>query len=100
MRWTLGASDIMFTNPYAILTSADDRSIARSVFSWFFRNGQVLETFRGKGIYQPSIDTAIAKLDQGEWVGNYRILSRCNLTLLDPPLRRGQGKPAGYLRRP
>ncbi|KAL1721413.1 acyltransferase-domain-containing protein [Schizophyllum commune] len=53
MRWTLGASDIMFTNP---------------VFSWFFRNGQVLETFRGKGIYQPSIDTAIAKLDQGEWI--------------------------------
>ncbi|TRM68468.1 acyltransferase-domain-containing protein [Schizophyllum amplum] len=53
MRWTLGASDIMFTNP---------------VFSYFFRNGQVLETFRGKGIYQPSVDTAIAKLDRGDWI--------------------------------
>ncbi|KIK65594.1 hypothetical protein GYMLUDRAFT_158981 [Collybiopsis luxurians FD-317 M1] len=52
-RWTLGASDIMFTNP---------------VFSTFFRWGQVLETFRGKGIYQPSVDTAIEKLNRGDWI--------------------------------
>ncbi|KAF8260052.1 hypothetical protein EI94DRAFT_1612614 [Lactarius quietus] len=39
-RWTLGASDIMFTNP---------------VFSAFFRKGQVLETFRGAGVYQPRL---------------------------------------------
>ncbi|KAJ3867662.1 acyltransferase-domain-containing protein [Lentinula novae-zelandiae] len=52
-RWTLGASDIMFTN---------------SVFSTFFRYGQVFETFRGKGIYQPAVDNAIEKLDQGCWV--------------------------------
>ncbi|KAJ7688414.1 acyltransferase-domain-containing protein [Mycena rosella] len=55
IRWTLGASEIMFTNPF---------------FSSFFRRGQVLETFRGKGggIYQPSVDAAIDKLNHGNWV--------------------------------
>ncbi|KAJ6539026.1 acyltransferase-domain-containing protein [Mycena capillaripes] len=52
-RWTLGASDVMFTNP---------------VFSAFFRSGQVLETVRGIGIYQPSVDAAIDKLNTGNWV--------------------------------
>ncbi|KZT00113.1 acyltransferase-domain-containing protein [Laetiporus sulphureus 93-53] len=52
-RWTLGASDIMFTNP---------------IFSMFFRNGQVIETFRGKGIFQPAVDTAIHKLNHGAWI--------------------------------
>ncbi|PPQ92361.1 hypothetical protein CVT25_008711 [Psilocybe cyanescens] len=55
-RWALGASDIMFTNP---------------VFSTFFSLGQTLETFRGKGIYQDAVDTAILKLDQGQWVHLY-----------------------------
>jgi len=40
----------------------------RRVLSSFFRHGQVLETFRGKGIYQPAVDVVIQKLDQGEWV--------------------------------
>ncbi|KAG1753707.1 acyltransferase-domain-containing protein [Suillus paluster] len=53
IRWSLGASDIMFTNP---------------VFSAFFRKGQVLETFRGNGIFQPSVDTAIKQLNEGHWV--------------------------------
>ncbi|KAH8109090.1 acyltransferase-domain-containing protein [Phellopilus nigrolimitatus] len=53
MRWALGASDIMFTNP---------------VFSAFFRKGQVLETMRGKGIYQPAVDSTIDKLNSGDWV--------------------------------
>ncbi|KAE9405925.1 hypothetical protein BT96DRAFT_811564 [Gymnopus androsaceus JB14] len=52
-RWTLGASDIMFTNP---------------VFSTFFRFGQVLETFRGKGIHQAAVDNAIEKLNRGDWI--------------------------------
>ncbi|KAM5541648.1 hypothetical protein V8D89_004838 [Ganoderma adspersum] len=52
-RWTLGAADIMFTNP---------------VFSTFFRYGQVIETFRGSGIFQPAIDDAIQKLNCGEWI--------------------------------
>ncbi|KDQ29026.1 hypothetical protein PLEOSDRAFT_167095 [Pleurotus ostreatus PC15] len=54
MRWALGASDIMFTNP---------------VFSKFFRLGQVHETFRGKGIYQPAVDAAIDTLNTtGGWI--------------------------------
>ncbi|GAA5918329.1 hypothetical protein JCM1841_002172 [Sporobolomyces salmonicolor] len=53
LRWTLGASDIMFNGRL-------DR--------WFFEKGQVIETFRGKGIYQEAIDEATRKLDQGNWV--------------------------------
>ncbi|KAJ7067996.1 acyltransferase-domain-containing protein, partial [Mycena amicta] len=53
IRWTLGASDVMFTNP---------------LFATFFRHGQIIETFRGAGIYQPAVDAAIGKLDAGQWV--------------------------------
>ncbi|KAJ1303825.1 hypothetical protein OPQ81_008247 [Rhizoctonia solani] len=53
MRWTLGASDIMFTNP---------------IYNCFFRNGQVLETVRGAGVHQPAVDIAVAKLNSGAWV--------------------------------
>ena len=28
----------------------------------------MLETFRGKGIYQKAVDTAIVKLNEGRWV--------------------------------
>jgi len=52
-RWALGASDVIFTN---------------SVFSTFFRLGQTLETFRGAGIYQASVDRVIEKLNMGHWV--------------------------------
>ncbi|KAF5322909.1 hypothetical protein D9619_001050 [Psilocybe cf. subviscida] len=55
-RWALGASEIMFTNP---------------IFSAFFRLGQTLETFRGKGIYQEAVNTAIQKIDDGHWVHLY-----------------------------
>lgn len=55
-RWALGASDIMFTNPF---------------FSTFFRLGQTLETMRGKGIYQPAVDFAIDQLNKGGWVHLY-----------------------------
>ncbi|RDB20473.1 Tafazzin [Hypsizygus marmoreus] len=55
-RWTLGASDILFTNP---------------VFSTFFRLGQTIETFRDKGVHQPAVDLAIAKLNQGDWLHLY-----------------------------
>jgi monolysocardiolipin acyltransferase len=69
-RWSLGASDIIFTNPYgpSYPSSSCTHSRSRSVFSAFFRKGQVLETFRGVGIYQPAIDTAIEKLRAGAWV--------------------------------
>jgi len=52
-RWSLGASDIIFMNP---------------VLSAFFRYGQVIETFRGAGVHQPAVDTAIEKLRAGAWV--------------------------------
>ncbi|KAI0077991.1 acyltransferase-domain-containing protein [Panus rudis PR-1116 ss-1] len=52
-RWVLGASDIMFTNP---------------LLSTFFRNGQVIETFRGGGIFQQAVDIAIRKVNEGAWV--------------------------------
>lgn len=47
------ASDIMFTNPY---------------FSRFFTLGQVIETYRGGGIFQPAVDEAVRLLQSGEWV--------------------------------
>ncbi|GAA5876139.1 hypothetical protein JCM16303_007035 [Sporobolomyces ruberrimus] len=53
LRWTLGASDMMFNG---------------KLDSWFFRKGQVIETFRGKGIYQDAVDLASKKLDEGNWV--------------------------------
>jgi len=43
----------MFTNP---------------IFSSFFRSGQVIETFRGRGIYQPAVNDAVRKLDDGAWI--------------------------------
>ncbi|KAF9653779.1 hypothetical protein BDM02DRAFT_3107774, partial [Thelephora ganbajun] len=52
-RWSMGAADICFTNP---------------VSSAFFRNGQVIETFRGRGIWQPAVDLAIEKVNNGGWV--------------------------------
>ncbi|CAE6471050.1 unnamed protein product [Rhizoctonia solani] len=53
MRWTMGASDIMFTNAF---------------YNWFFRNGQVIETVRGAGVHQPAVDISVAKLNSGAWV--------------------------------
>jgi hypothetical protein len=42
--------------------------VAGRLYSTFFRMGQTIETFRGKGIYQPAVDTAIDMLNQGCWV--------------------------------
>ncbi|KAG8852973.1 hypothetical protein FRB91_005647 [Serendipita sp. 411] len=52
-RWTLGARDIMFTNP---------------IYSAFFANGKVIDTIRGGGRFQDAVDTAIERLDAGDWV--------------------------------
>ncbi|KAH8980643.1 hypothetical protein EDB86DRAFT_3107499 [Lactarius hatsudake] len=68
-RWILGASDI-------------------SVFSAFFRKGQVFEMFRGTGIYQPAIDTAIEKLRHLKHLPSHRRLYFAEL--VDTPLRRGE----------
>ncbi|UZJ54190.1 hypothetical protein CBS101457_003510 [Exobasidium rhododendri] len=52
-RWTLGATDILFTN---------------SLFSYLFSKGQVLPTDRGRGVFQPSLDRGIDLLEKGHWV--------------------------------
>ncbi|WVW83088.1 hypothetical protein I302_105106 [Kwoniella bestiolae CBS 10118] len=52
-RWTLGASDIMFTKP---------------LHSKFFNLGQVIETHRGGGIFQPAVDRAVKLLQDGSWI--------------------------------
>jgi monolysocardiolipin acyltransferase len=38
------------------------------VLSRFFTLGQVIETHRGGGIFQPAIDEAVKKLQDGSWV--------------------------------
>lgn len=38
------------------------------LLSSFFRAGQVIETFRGKGVYQLAVEEAIEKLDDQQWV--------------------------------
>ena len=52
-RWGLGASDILFKQ------------------SWhrgFFHLGQVIETHRGAGIFQPAVDEAVKHVQEGGWV--------------------------------
>lgn len=58
LRYTLGASNICFTNP---------------ISSAFFTAGQTLCTYRGDGIYQESIDQAIGLLREGKWVCSFSI---------------------------
>ncbi|PRP78913.1 hypothetical protein PROFUN_13289 [Planoprotostelium fungivorum] len=53
MRWTMGAKEIMFNN---------------KIDSWYFGNGKVIPTVRGAGIFQESVDIAIAKMNEGQWV--------------------------------
>jgi len=53
VRWSLGASDIIFKN---------------DLCRWFFREGQTLEVFRGAGIFQRSLNDALARLAAGQWV--------------------------------
>jgi monolysocardiolipin acyltransferase len=36
--------------------------------SAFFTAGQVIETVRGGGIYQPAVDKAVQLLQNGEWI--------------------------------
>ncbi|EDV25871.1 uncharacterized protein TRIADDRAFT_55390 [Trichoplax adhaerens] len=53
MRWTLAANNICFTSfPLTLL----------------FTSGRVVPVVRGDGIYQPGVDWAIEKLDEGDWV--------------------------------
>ncbi|TIB94803.1 hypothetical protein E3Q17_00141 [Wallemia mellicola] len=58
-RWTLGASDVIFTN---------------AIFRKFFQAGQVLETYRGNGVDQPAVYQAAQLLDEAKWVSLYVLL--------------------------
>ncbi|KAI9317967.1 acyltransferase-domain-containing protein [Dichotomocladium elegans] len=53
MRWVLGAADICYT------------TLFRSIF---FSLGQAIPTIRGMGIYQPAVDFAIRKANDGDWI--------------------------------
>lgn len=53
VRWSLGASDIIFKN---------------ELYRWFFRQGQTLEVFRDRGIYQDAINQAIQHIGRGAWI--------------------------------
>ncbi|RIB08886.1 Tafazzin-like protein [Gigaspora rosea] len=52
-RWTLGAQEICFTTPK---------------LSKFFALGQVIPTIRGAGIYQPAMNFALDRLNEGKWI--------------------------------
>jgi len=53
MRWALGASEICFTNNF---------------YAKFFGYGRVVPVVRGDGVYQPSMDFVLTKLNKGGWV--------------------------------
>ena len=60
----------LFPLPFSLIPSdaSPQNKNNFSVFSAFFRKGQVIETFRGASIYQPAVDLAIEKLRVGAWV--------------------------------
>jgi monolysocardiolipin acyltransferase len=69
-RWTLGARDILFTRPFGT-TQPGINEISHTLHrshAALFRNGKVIDTIRGVGIYQEAVDLAIKRLDAGEWV--------------------------------
>lgn len=53
MRWTVGAKELTFTNPFT---------------SWFFGRGQIIPIVRGDGIYQPAMSEAIEILNTDRWL--------------------------------
>jgi len=56
MRWTLGASNILFPNP---------------VYGKFFELGKCIKIVRGDGIYQEGMNTVIDRLTEGQWLHIY-----------------------------
>ena len=68
-RLKVTASDIMFTNRF---------------FSRFFTHGQVIETHRGKGVFQPAVDEAVRLVQSGAWVHIFPE-GRVNQRTIHPP---------------
>jgi monolysocardiolipin acyltransferase len=62
----------------------------------FFELGQVINTERGGGIFQPAIDRAVKLVQDGEWVCGSKSLRIMldNVNLTDPYISRGKGQPA------
>jgi monolysocardiolipin acyltransferase len=69
-RWTLGARDILFTRPFGTIHRGNLPNFSRLYRSHaaLFRNGKVIDTIRGVGVYQEAVDLAIQRLDAGDWV--------------------------------
>ena len=63
------------------------------LFSRFFDNGQVIDTIRGGGIFQPAVDKAIKLLEDGEWVCQHVLSAGL---MVDTYLSRGQDQPNHY----
>ncbi|KAG9297922.1 hypothetical protein G9A89_018750 [Geosiphon pyriformis] len=76
VRWTLGAQEICFTS---------------SLLSHFFAFGQVVPTVRGAGIYQPAMNFALDRLNEGKWVHIFPE-GKINPTPSMIPLRWGVGR--------
>ncbi|KAJ7298370.1 hypothetical protein O6H91_Y001600 [Diphasiastrum complanatum] len=55
-RWILTAEDICFTNP---------------IYSYFFRLGKCIPITRGAGIYQPQMNEALDRMNDGEWLHTF-----------------------------
>jgi len=71
-RWTLGGmSRLALSRRVRILSAhgtARDIMFTNPLFSKFFDLGQVINTERGGGVFQPAIDQAVKLLQDGEWV--------------------------------
>lgn len=76
MRWTMCAADRCFLNPLA---------------DAFFRSGKVLPLTRGRGLEQPGLAAAEARLAEGQWVHIFPEGTRSQTGVMGP-VRVGVGR--------